>query len=116
MGKSQKTSSGPRQIRISVTALQNINEVTGYIAFVSQSPANAIKVGDAIFATIDRIEKNPLGFKECEELPTKSKIYRRALCHSWVIVYKITDVEIVILGIIHSARRPSIIKKLRKMK
>ena len=116
MGKSQKTSSGPRQIRISLSALQNINEVTGYIAFVSQAPTNAIKVGDAIFATIDRIERNPLAFKECEELPTKSKIYRRVLCYSWVIIYKITDSEIVILGIIYGARRPSIIKKLRKVK
>lgn len=75
MGKSQKTSPIPRQVRISISALQNINEVTGYIAFVSQSPASAIKVGDAIFATIDRIERNPLAFKECEELPTKSKMY-----------------------------------------
>lgn len=82
MGKSQKTSSEPRQIRISVSALQNINEVTGYIAFVSQSPANAIKVGDALFSTIGWIEKNPLAFKECEELPTRSKMYRRAVCYS----------------------------------
>jgi len=90
--------------------------VTGYIAFVSQSPASAIKVGDAIFATIDRIGKNPLAFKECEELATKSKMYRRALCYSWVIIYKITDTEIIILGIIHGARRPSASKKLRKVK
>lgn len=116
MGKPQKTSSGPREVRISISALQNMNEVTGYIAFVSQSPVNAIKAGDAIFATIDRIGKNPLAFKECEELPTKSKMYRRALCYSWVIIYKITDAEIIILGIIHGARRPSAIKKLRKVK
>lgn len=116
MGKSQKTSPEPRQIRISVSALQNINEVTGYIAFVSQSPVNAIKVGDAIFSTIDRIEKNPLAFKECEELPTKSKMYRRAVCYSWIIVYKVTDTEIIILGVIHGARRPSYIKKLRTVK
>lgn len=116
MGTPQKTSPGTRQVRITISALQNINEVTGYIAFVSQSPANAIKVGDAIFNTIDRIEKNPLAFKECEELSTKSKLYRRALCYSWVIIYKITETEIIILGIIHAARRPSSIKKLRKVK
>ncbi len=116
MGKSQKTPPVSRQVRISISALQNINEVTGYIAFVSQSPANAIKVGDAIFATIDRIERNPLAFKECEDLPTKSKMYRRALCYSWVIIYKITDTEIIVLGIIHGARRPSASKKLRQVK
>ncbi|MDB5211973.1 MAG: hypothetical protein JWQ30_2800 [Sediminibacterium sp.] len=115
MGKPQKNPPTSRQVRISVSALQNINEVTGYIAFVSQSPANAIKVGDALFATIDRIERNPLAFKECEELSTKSKMYRRAICYSWVIIYKITDAEIIILGVIHGARRPSVIKKLRKI-
>lgn len=116
MGKPQKTTPTTRQVRISTQALQNINEVTGYIAYVSQAPLNAVKVGDALFATIDRIERNPLAFKECEELPTKSKMYRRALCYSWVIIYKITDTEIIILGIIHSASRPSLIRKLRKLK
>lgn len=80
MGKSQKATPKTRQVSISTQALQNINEVTGYIAFVAQSPTNAIKVGDAIFATIDRFERNPLAFKACEELPTKAKMYRRALC------------------------------------
>ena len=115
MGTPQKTTPTVRQVRISEQALQNINEVTGYIAFIAQSPANAIKVGDALFATINRIERNPFAFKECEELPTKAKLYRRAVCYSWVIIYKITDTEIIILGIIHSARRPSKIKKLRKI-
>lgn len=116
MGKTQKTTPTSRQVRISIQALQNINEVTGYIAFIAQAPANAIKVGDAIFATIDRIERNPLAFKECNELPTKAKMYRRALCYSWVIMYKITGTEIIILGIIHSARRPSAIRGLRRIK
>lgn len=116
MGKPQKTPSTPRQVRISTNALQNVNEVTGYIAFIAQAPATAIKVGDAIYAAIDRIERNPLAFRECEELPTTSKKYRRALCYSWVIIYKVTDTEIIILGIIHSARRPSAIRKLRRIK
>ena len=43
---------------------------------------NAIKIGDTIFNTIDRIAENPFAFKECEELPTKNKIYRKAICKS----------------------------------
>jgi plasmid stabilization system protein ParE len=77
---------------------------------------NAIKFGDALFPTIDRIGRNPLAFKECEELPTKSRMYRRVICYSWVIIYKVTDIEIIILGIIHSASRPSARKKLRRIK
>ncbi len=105
-----------REIRISTSALQNINEITGYIAFIQHQPLNALKIGDAIFSTIDRIARNPFAFKECEELPTKLKIYRRAVCHSWLVIYKITHSEIVILGIVHGKRTPSKIKKLSKVK
>ena len=97
-------------------ALQNIDEITGYITFINHQPLNAIKLGDAIFTTIDRIGLNPFAFKECEELRTKSKKYRRALCYSLIIVYRITGTEILILGIIHSSRRPSKLKALRKVK
>jgi plasmid stabilization system protein ParE len=116
MGPQEKTTPKNYQVRISVNALQNIEEITGYIAFVNQQPLNAIKLGDAFFATIDRISLNPLAFRECEELPTKAKIYRRATCFSWLLIYRIGGDQIVILGVIHSSRRPSRIKSLRKIK
>ena len=116
MGKQKKEAPKPYQVRLSVNALQNINEITGYITFINNQPLNAIKVGDKIFETIDRIAHNPFAFRECEEIPTKTKIYRRAVCFSWLIIYKITNAEIVVLGIIHGSRRPSKIKKLKKIK
>ena len=67
---------------------------------------NAIRVGDEILKTFDRIENNPLAFRECEGIPTVNKIYRKAICLSWIIIYKIKPAEIVILGIIHGHRRP----------
>ena len=116
MGKQKKTNTTTYQVRISNTAIQNLNEITGYIAFVHQSPLNAIKVGDAFFTLFDRIEKNPFAFKECPELLTSSKIYRQAVCHSWLVIYKITLTEIIILGIIHGSRKPSKLKFLLKVK
>lgn len=77
---------------------------------------NAIKVGDAIMAAIEKIGNAPLVYRECEELKTKSKMYRRAICLSWSIIYRVTDFEVTILGIIHSARRPVSVKKLRTVK
>jgi len=71
-------------------------------------------VGDAIFKVIDRIAVNPFAFKECEELATKTKIYRKATCLSWLIIYKIAAPEIIILGIIHSSRKPANLKALKK--
>ncbi len=104
------------QIRVSVAALNDIEDITSYIHLVQQQPLNAIKVGDAIFKTIDKIERSPFAYKECSEIPTKSKMYRKAVCLSWLIIYKITNHEIIILGIIQVARNPSKIKALRKRK
>jgi plasmid stabilization system protein ParE len=114
MGDKKKATPKIYQVRISLNAFQNIDEITGYIAFINNQPLYAIKVGDSIFETIDRIAKNPFVFKECEEIQTKTKIYRRALCLAWSIIYRIN--QIVILGIIHQSRRPSRISKLRKIK
>lgn len=111
-GKTPKTYS----LRISENALRNIDDITGYIAFIKHQPINAIRVGDKIIETISRIALNPLAFRECEEIPTKTKIYRKAVCMSWLIIYKIKTSEIVILGIIHGSRNPSKVGKFRGVK
>jgi plasmid stabilization system protein ParE len=116
MGRSKKEAPKTYSLRITEHALQNIDEITGYIAYIRHEPFNAIRVGDKIFETIDRIKQNPLAFRECEEIPTKTKIYRKAVCMSWNIVYKIKTYEIIVLGIIHGSRRVSKIRKLRKIK
>ena len=46
MGKQKKETPKPYQVRLSVNALQNINEITGYITFINNQPLNAIKVGN----------------------------------------------------------------------
>jgi plasmid stabilization system protein ParE len=116
MGNTKEKAPKTYSLRITKSALQNIDDITGYIAYIKHQPLNAIRVGDKIFETIDRIEQNPLTFRECEEIPTKTKIYRNAICMSWLIIYKIKVTEIVILGIIHGSRRASKIRKLRKVK
>ena len=116
MDRTEKETPKAYSLRITEHALQDIDNITGYIAYIRHEPLNAIRAGDEIFKTIDRIEKNPFAFRECEEIPTKIKIYRKAICLSWLIIYKIKPAEIVILGIIHGHRRPSRIKVLRKIK
>jgi plasmid stabilization system protein ParE len=116
MGNKKKTTPAVYKVIITNNALENIDAITGYIAFINQQPLSAIKIGDAIFATIERIKTTPYAFKECEEIPTKTKMYRKAICHSWHIVYKIVDTNIIILGIIYASRKPSAIKKIRKVK
>ena len=116
MGRTKEEAPKTYSLRVTEHALQNINSITGYIAYIRHEPLNAIRVGDEIFKIIDRIEKSPFAFRECEEIPTINKIYRKAVCLSWLIIYKIKPAEIVILGIIHGHRRPTRIKSLRKVK
>jgi len=116
MGHTKEKAPEAYSLRISNNALQNIDDITGYIAYIKHQPITAIRVGDKIFQTIDRIEKNPLAFRECWEIPTKTKIYRQAVYMSWLIIYRIKGAQIVILGIIHSSRRPSRIRSLKKIK
>ena len=116
MGRTKEEASEDYSLRVTEHALQDIDNITGYIAYIRHEPLNAIRVGDEIFKTINRIEKNPLAFRECEEIPSKNKTYRKVVCLSWLIIYKINPTEILILGIIHGHRRPSRIRRLRKVK
>ena len=116
MGGQKKATQEPYRIRITENALKNIDEITGYIAFICHQPFNAIKVGDAIYEAFERIAKYPFAFRECSELPTRSKMYRRAICLSWMIVYKITYDEIIVIGVVHCSRKPTAIKAFRKIR
>jgi plasmid stabilization system protein ParE len=116
MGSTKEKASKTYPVRITENALQNINEITGYIAFIKHQPLNAIRVGDKLFETIERIEQNPLAFRECEEIRTKTKMYRKAVCMRWNLIFKIKATEIVVIGIIHSSRRASGIRKLKWVK
>jgi plasmid stabilization system protein ParE len=116
MGRAKEEAPKAYSLRLTENALQDLDNITGYIAYIKHQPLNAIRVGDEILKTIDRIEKNPSAFRECEEIPTINKIYRKAVCLSWLIIYKIKPSEITILGIIHAHRRKSKIKDLRKVR
>lgn len=116
MAKGTKAAAQPHQIRISRYAFLHISEITRYIRFEQQSPLNADKVGEAIYATIKRIAENPLYYQECKYMLTKAKMYRQAICLSWFIIYKITATEVIILGVLPQANHPSKFKALRKVK
>jgi plasmid stabilization system protein ParE len=103
-------------VRITGTAHQHIENFTGYIAYINHQPLNATRVGEAIFDTIERIGQFPFMFRECEEIPTKSKIYRKAVCLSWLIIYRIKGKEVTILGVVHGSRRASKIRELKRIK
>ena len=113
MGQAEKEALETRRTRTRKEAYQEIKDIEYFIAVINGQPLNAVKVSEAIYATIRKIGISPFAFKECEHLPTKSKVYRQATCLSYLIIYKITKTEIIILSVTHSARNASEIKKLR---
>lgn len=90
MGKAKKRDPEIPQIKVSSFAVQQIEDIIKYIAFVNQQPLNAVNISEAFESTISKIEANPFAFKECEQLVTKTKIYRQAVCLSWLIIYRIS--------------------------
>lgn len=116
MGKKESETPKPFRLSISLPALNDLDEITDFIAYVNAQPLNAVKAGDAIFDTIEKIRKAPFAYKKCEAIFAKTKTHHQAVCLSWRIIYKIMKSEIRVLGIIHGARRPAVVKKLRKRK
>jgi len=54
MGRSKEEASKDYSLSITEHASNNIDHITGYIAFIRHEPLNALRLGDAIFKTIDR--------------------------------------------------------------
>ena len=75
MVNEKKPASKAYPVRITTNALRNIDEITGYIAFINHQPVNAVKVGEAIFSVFQRIEQTPFAFKPCGEIATKTKMH-----------------------------------------
>jgi hypothetical protein len=73
MGKQKKETPKTYQVRLSSYTLQNIDEITGYIAFINHQPLNAIKIGDAIFKTINKIASNPFLLRNVKRSRPKQK-------------------------------------------
>ncbi len=116
MGKGTQGVGKTYQINLLDNAVENLREIKHYIAVEKQQPLNAIKVSLAFSEMFKKIEKQPWAYKECKEIPTTNHIYRRAVCFDWLIIFKIKEATILIIGIIHGSRKSSKIRQLRKMK
>ncbi|MFD2942524.1 type II toxin-antitoxin system RelE/ParE family toxin [Flavobacterium notoginsengisoli] len=113
MGRKKIENTKQYTLDISENYFQNLEEIVDYITFEKHQPLNAIKVGNGINKTMVKIIENPLIYSECENLPTKSKIYREATYKTWLIIFKVKNYHITILGVLSGKRKSSSFKKLR---
>ena len=68
---------------------KNLEKIVDYISIIQKQPLNAIKIGNGINETMLKIIENPLIYSECENIPTKTKIYREAGYKTWLIIFKV---------------------------
>ncbi len=113
MGREKAEDSKQYTLEISEKYFQNLEEIVDYIAFEKHQPLNAVKIGNGINKTMIKITQNPLIYSECENLPTKTKIYREATYKTWLIIFKLKNNHITILGVLSGKRKSSSFKKLR---
>jgi plasmid stabilization system protein ParE len=111
MGKEKIGDSSSYALIVSQNYYKDLEQIVDYIEFVKFQPLNAIKVGDGIQKTMNKIILNPTIYAECENIPTKSKIYREAVYKTWQIVFKLKGHTITILGVLSGKRKPSSFRK-----
>ena len=101
-----------RKVRIKKQFDTHGRAIANYIR--KNSEQNAQKFIKQVDGITDLIKENPKIFPSEHYLPTKNNLYRFAIVmKSWKIIYKITKKQLIFLGIIHTARHPREIKKLR---
>ena len=91
----------------------DLKKILDYIAIKQKQPLNAIKVSIGINVAMNKIILNPTLYAECENIPSKSKIYREAGYKSWLIVFKLKGNVITILGVLSGKRKPSNFRKIK---
>ena len=98
MGTEKTTVAKPYSLIIKVNYYLNLEQIVNYIAFEKKQPLNAIRVGEGINKTMIKIVDNPLIYAECENIPTKTKIYREAGYKTWLIIFKVKSNQVTIFG------------------
>jgi plasmid stabilization system protein ParE len=114
MGKQKTTGSKTYTLIIKNRYYDNLEQIVDYIAFIQKQPLNAIKVGDGISKAMLKIINNPLIYAECENIPTKTKIYREAGYKSWLIIFKVKASQVTILAVLSGKQKPTFFKKIIK--
>ena len=90
-------------------ALESLRDIYDYISF--KSPANAKKVIKEITAKAENLSFWVEKFQKEMTIETERNI-RRAVIHSYKIVYEVTPEAVFILDIFHAAQNPDKLTKL----
>jgi plasmid stabilization system protein ParE len=96
---------------VSENAISELEEIIDYINYINFQPINAAKIGEDFFNFIEKIASNPSVYKSNSYGDNHSESNRYANFYKWLIFFKVEDLTVEILGIMHGARKPINFKK-----
>lgn len=87
-----------RRLRWSERALDDLDAILAHIA--RDAPRNASAVHDRIVARLESLADQPGQGRRVPEFGA----FREVIVQSWRIIYSVSDTEVLILAVVHSAR------------
>lgn len=101
------------QIKVNKLAFLQLQQLHFYISKIDHRPLVADEVVNCIERVISKsIADNPYKFPECAARRTHQKIYRQAVIKNFKIIFRIIETTVTIIGIVHSSRSKSFIKRM----
>ncbi len=104
-----------KEIIITEHALQTVRDEFEYLK-ETVSIDYAHKFRDDFPAQVETILPFYLKYSECRFLATSNKIYRNIIWGSYLIIFKILERKILVLGIFHTRQNSKKIKSFRRIK
>lgn len=91
-------------------ALNQLGSLYEYMTDYSELSGR--KYIDGLYAFTERLSKHPESCAPCRHSALKDAGYRCCNFKNHIIIYKLTEIAVVIHGIVHSGRNPDIIMEL----
>ena len=104
-----------QEVVVSEITLLSLEEIF-YYGTQTFSLASASVFIDEIEQKIQSLSSDYLIHPECRFLITKGKIYRNLIFGNYLIIYRITEIRIEVLNVIHGSRSVNFIKSSRSIK
>ncbi|MFH1321241.1 MAG: type II toxin-antitoxin system RelE/ParE family toxin [Bacteroidota bacterium] len=98
------------QVIISNKARESLKTIVDYIK--EDSPSAAEKVKKTLIKEAKSLSKFPERYSKEEQLIDKPGNYRSFVKWHYKLVYKVEQKEVQILNIVHTSRKPSVMKKI----
>lgn len=104
-----------RQVVISDIAIESLENIFLY-GIETFSFNSATVFIEEIYNRIYQLTTDFFLHPICRFIPTKTGMYRNLIHSKYLVLYRVTAERVEVLNIIHSSRKPSRIKTMRKIK